>query len=75
MKSVFFILMFFLLNFIPSCSYEDIFTPVKEGNIEGVREMLDKNPELVKEKDAENSSTPLHWAVYEDNEDLVKLLI
>jgi len=58
---------------IPAFSQEIINT-VKQGNIEKVKELLDKNPELVNQKDRVNY-TPLHWATMLRNKEMAVLLV
>lgn len=72
-KNILCSLVILIILSIPAFSQE-IIKAVKEKNIEKVKELLDKNPELVHEKDRVNY-TPLHWAAMLRNKEMAELLI
>ncbi len=67
---VFFILIIFSIPTFP----QEIINAIKQGNIEKVKELLDKDPGLVHERDRVNY-TPLHWAAMLRNKEMAELLI
>jgi ankyrin repeat protein len=52
-----------------------IFVAIKAGDVNTVREMLDKDPTLIARRDAEFGATPLHWAALKGYESIVGLLL
>lgn len=53
---------------------EEFFAEIRQGRIDVVRAMLDKNPDLIKLKD-QRGSTPLILAAYYDQAGIVDLLL
>jgi ankyrin repeat protein len=51
-----------------------LFKAAKNGDVAGLRIMLDENPKLVHERD-EDQSTPLHWAAWKGHAGVVELLL
>lgn len=52
----------------------DIFTACKRGDLDDVKQIIEKNPGTVGEKDAKGM-TPLHWASHYARLDVMKYLI
>jgi len=48
---------------------------VKDGNVDRVRELLQKFPEMTGEKEDRLQGTPLHYAAMEGNEEIARMLI
>jgi ankyrin repeat protein len=71
---LFSITVFLLHSHSYQASPEDIFKTAAEGNLAKVKELVEKNPELVKAKDKE-SETPLHKAAAQGHMDVVNYLI
>lgn len=55
-------------------SSEDIHLWVKRGNVDRVKILLEFNPDAVNFKDSEEK-TPLHWAVYNNQRDIINVLL
>ena len=55
--------------------FEDIFTLVSVGDLEGVREAIEKDREKLNATEDEDGAKPLHWAVRHNREDMVKRLM
>ena len=55
--------------------FEDIFTLVAVGDLEGVKEVVEKDQEKLKATEGEDGAKPLHWAVRHNREDMVKRLM
>ena len=53
---------------------DEIHEAAKQGNLEKVRSLVDKDPALVAAKD-KGGATPLHWAAYSGNVDIVRFLL
>ncbi len=58
----------------PSLWADEIHEAARQGNLEKVRSLVDKDPALVAAKD-KDGETPLHWAAYSGNPDLVRFLL
>jgi ankyrin repeat protein len=52
-----------------------IFTAIKTGDVQTVRELLDEKPELLNWRDTEFGATPLHWAALKGQAAVVGLLL
>ncbi len=65
--------LFLVIFSIPTFSQE-LINAIRQGKIEEVKELLDKNPGLVHERDRVNY-TPLHWAAMLRNKEMAELLI
>lgn len=73
MKPIISVLILFMLA-LTVIHAQDIITAATEGNREKIKELLAKNPELVKTKD-ENGRTPLHWASRGVHFEVLKYLV
>ncbi len=51
------------------------FQAVREGDVDGVSQLLDRDPKLVKERDTAFGATALHWAALRGHAEVVKLLL
>ena len=63
-----------LLLFTLSTQAQEIFDAIRNGDIARVKELVEKDPELVKSRNA-RQSTPLHVAVDRNNEQIVQYLL
>ena len=66
----------FLLGaiFSPSAQAQDIYSAIDSGQIDRVENFLKRNPELLNTKN-ENAMTPLNWAAYKGQKEIVQLLL
>ena len=55
--------------------FENIFTLVAVGDIEGVSDAIGKDEEKLNATEEEDGAKPLHWAVRHNREDMVKRLM
>ena len=55
--------------------FENIFTLVAVGDLEGVSEAIGKDEEKLNATEEEDGAKPLHWAVRHNREDMVKSLM
>ncbi len=58
----------------PALWADEIHEASKQGNLEKVRSLVDADPALVGAKD-KGGETPLHWAAFNGNPDLVRFLL
>ena len=68
------ILVGFLIAFGGMSFADDIHEFAQKGDLEGVKALIDKNPELVNAKD-KDGRTPLHWACRGVHLDVVEFLV
>ena len=73
MKELVTILFALFVLIVPALS-QDIHNAVKKGDLEKVKRLLEKNPELVNAKDS-NGSPPLLYALIYRHEEVAELLI
>jgi len=50
-----------------------LFRAITEGDLARVRDLIDGNPSLVSARDA-GGATPLHWAAWHGNREMIELL-
>jgi len=67
-------ILIFILVLSSAASAQDIFEAVRNGDIAKVKEFVERNPELLKVRNA-RKSTPLHVAVDADHEPIARYLI
>jgi len=67
-------ILIFVLVLSSAAFAQDIFEAVRNGDIAKVKELVEKNPELIKARNA-RKSTPLHAAVDVNNEPIARYLI
>jgi len=74
-KTISFIILFAMPMLLAQSAFaQDIFDAVRSGDLAKVKELVEKDPKLVKARNA-NQSTPLHVAVDVNNEPIAKYLI
>jgi len=73
MKKAVLIILLLLITAISS-NAQEIFEHIRSGNLAKVRDLVEKDPQLVKARNA-NQSTLLHVAVDVNNEEITKFLI
>lgn len=56
------------LSFIVSVTAQDVFKTIQSGNLDAIKELLDRNPELVHAKDSEGDSTLTQAVVFRNIE-------
>jgi ankyrin repeat protein len=52
-----------------------VYGAVQEGDVDAVRQLLDRDPLLLNRRDVEFGGTPLHWAAAKGQEAVVSLLL
>jgi ankyrin repeat protein len=69
-----FLLLFLCAFFVVFVRAQDVFKTIQSGDLEALKTLLDKNPELIHAKDKEGDST-LTWAVVSRNIEIARFLI